>query len=94
MLEREFHPEWSTVKLLKRGILSHHGQMPKYVQNKMLKLFVENQSYNLLVGTNSISEGINTPTKNIFFSKNVTFDKDKLLLKTQLDVLGGLVNTL
>lgn len=90
MLEREFHPEWSTVKLLKRGILSHHGQMPKYVQNKMLKLFVENQSYNLLVGTNSISEGINTPTKNIFFSKNVTFDKDKLLFKNTIGRAGRL----
>lgn len=90
VLEREFHPEWSAVKLLKRGILTHHGQMPKYVQNKMLKLFVENQNYNLLVGTNSISEGINTPTKNIFFAKNCSFDKDKLLFKNTIGRAGRL----
>ena len=35
-LEKEYHPDWSVVKLLKKGVLLHHGQMPKYVQNKMI----------------------------------------------------------
>ena len=90
MLEQEFHPEWSAVKLLKRGILTHHGLMPKYVQNKMLNLFLKDPTYNLLVGTNSISEGINTPTKNIFFAKNCSFKKDKLLYKNTIGRAGRL----
>lgn len=90
MLEQEFHREWSAVKLLKRGILTHHGLMPKYVQNKMLNLFLKDPTYNLLVGTNSISEGINTPTKNIFFAKNCSFKKDKLLYKNTIGRAGRL----
>ena len=31
-LEREYHPSWSVIKLLKKGILVHHGQMPKYIE--------------------------------------------------------------
>lgn len=66
LLETDIHPDWSVVKLLKAGILTHHGQMPKYVQNRMLNLFNESENYNILFGTNSISEGINTVTKNLF----------------------------
>ena len=65
-LENEYHPDWSVVKLLKKGILVHHGQMPKYIQNKMINLFNNSDDFSLLIGTNSISEGINTPTKNMF----------------------------
>ena len=79
-LEKEYHPDWSVVKLLKKGVLLHHGQMPKYVQNKMINLFVGNNDFKLLVGTNSISEGINTPTKNIFIHP----DCKKILEKTFL----------
>lgn len=44
-------------KITWKGVLTHHGQMPKYVQNKMINLFNSDNNYNLLLGTNSISEG-------------------------------------
>lgn len=90
-LENEYHPEWSVVKLLKKGILVHHGQMPKYIQNKAIKLFNDNNNYNLLLGTKSISEGINTPCKNLFIDMSCNKSKMKgLLLKNTIGRAGRL----
>lgn len=90
LLETDIHPDWSVVKLLKAGILTHHGQMPKYVQNKMINIFNENNEYNILFGTNSISEGINTVTKNLFIHPNYGKIKDILLLKNTIGRAGRL----
>lgn len=90
LLETDIHPDWSVVKLLKAGILTHHGQMPKYVQNKMINIFNENDEYNILFGTNSISEGINTVTKNLFIHPNYGKIKDILLLKNTIGRAGRL----
>lgn len=90
MLENEYHPDWSVIQLMKKGILTHHGMMPKYVQNHMIDLFLKTDDYNLLIGTNSISEGINTPTKNLFFDKECTFKKEKLLYKNTIGRAGRL----
>ncbi len=90
-LEREYHPEWSVIKLLKKGILVHHGQMPKYIQNKMMNLFISNKNYNLLLGTQSISEGINTPCKNMFIHMSCKAKKMQgLLLKNTIGRAGRL----
>lgn len=90
MLEKEIHPDWSVVKLLKLGILTHHGQMPKFVQNRMINLFNENEEYNILFGTNSISEGINTVTKNLFIHPEYNNLSDVLLLKNTIGRAGRL----
>lgn len=90
LLETDIHPDWSVVKLLKMGILTHHGQMPKYVQNRMINLFNESQEYNILFGTNSISEGINTVTKNMFIHPEYNNLKDILLLKNTIGRAGRL----
>lgn len=90
-LEREYHPEWSVIKLLKKGILVHHGQMPKYIQNKMMNLFVDDKNFNLLLGTKSISEGINTPCKNMFIHMSCKTEKMQgLLLKNTIGRAGRL----
>lgn len=89
-LESEIHPDWCVVKLLKAGILTHHGQMPKYVQNKMINLFNESKDYNLLLGTNSISEGINTSTKNLFIHPDYSNFQNTLLLKNTIGRAGRL----
>lgn len=90
-LEREYHPSWSVIKLLKKGILVHHGQMPKYIQNKMMNLFISNKNYNLLLGTQSISEGINTPCKNMFIHMSCKTKKMQgLLLKNTIGRAGRL----
>lgn len=90
LLETDIHPDWSVVKLLKAGILTHHGQMPKYVQNRMINLFNESENYNILFGTNSISEGINTVTKNLFIHPEYNNLKDILLLKNTIGRAGRL----
>ncbi len=90
LLETEIHPDWSVVKLLKAGILTHHGQMPKYVQNRMINLFNEDGNYKILFGTNSISEGINTVTKNLFIHPEYNNRKDILLLKNTIGRAGRL----
>lgn len=90
LLETDIHPDWSVVKLLKMGILTHHGQMPKYVQNRMINLFNESQEYNILFGTNSISEGINTVTKNMFIHPEYNNRNDILLLKNTIGRAGRL----
>lgn len=90
LLETEIHPDWSVVKLLKAGILTHHGQMPKYVQNRMINLFNESEEYKVLFGTNSISEGINTVTKNLFIHPEYTNMRDILLLKNTVGRAGRL----
>lgn len=88
-LKQDIHPEWIVAKLLERGILVHHGQMPKYIQNRMINLFNHDKKYNLLLGTNSISEGINTVTKNLFIHPENTVS-DKLLLKNTIGRAGRL----
>ena len=88
-LKQDIHPEWVVAKFLERGILVHHGQMPKYIQNKMINLFNHDERYNILLGTNSISEGINTVTKNLFIHPENTVN-DKLLLKNTIGRAGRL----
>ena len=88
-LKQEIHPEWIVAKLLEQGILVHHGQMPKYIQNRMINLFNHDKKYNILLGTNSISEGINTVTKNLFIHPENTVS-DKLLLKNTIGRAGRL----
>ena len=86
----DFHPEWSVCKYLKKGVLVHHGQMPKYLQNKMLNLFLDKNLCNLIIGTNSISEGINTPTRNIFIYPKCQIEKHKMVVKNTIGRAGRL----
>lgn len=88
----DFHKDWSVAKLLSKGILTHNGVMPKYLQNKMLWLFNSEESkYKLLVGTNSISEGINTPTKNLFIHpSNDDTNESLFIIKNTIGRAGRL----
>lgn len=90
LLEADIHPDWSVIKLLKAGILTHHGQMPKFVQNRMINLFNQSNNYNILMGTNSISEGINTVTKNMFIHPECSNLDNALLLKNTVGRAGRL----
>lgn len=88
-LKQDIHPEWVVAKLLEQGILVYHGQMPKYIQNRMINLFNHDKKYTILLGTNSISEGINTVTKNLFIHPENAVS-DKLLLKNTIGRAGRL----
>lgn len=68
-LEKMVSPDWYVVSLLKRGIGIHHGKTPMY-----LRKFYENE-YNknnikVLLCTNTLMEGINTPTNSLIVVDN------------------------
>lgn len=68
-LEKMVSPDWYVVSLLKRGIGIHHGKTPMY-----LRKFYENE-YNknnikILLCTNTLMEGINTPTNSLIVVDN------------------------
>lgn len=63
-LEKIIHKSWYVIDLLKRGIGIHHGKTPMF-----LRKFYENE-YNsgrirTLLCTNTLMEGINTPTESL-----------------------------
>ena len=63
-LEKSVSSDWYVISLLKRGIGIHHGKTPMY-----LRKFYENE-YNknnikVLLCTNTLMEGINTPTNSL-----------------------------
>ncbi len=92
-INNNFHEDWIVSKYLKKSILVHHGKIPKYLQRKILNLFNNNDNFNLLIGTNSISEGINTPAKNIFIDPEYKFKSEnskKMLIKNTIGRAGRL----
>lgn len=66
-VEEDFHPEWLPIQALKSGIGIHYGPMPKFIQKKVIDLF-KTKAINNILATNSIIEGVNTPTKNIYIA--------------------------
>lgn len=66
-VEEDFHPEWLPIQALKSGIGIHYGPMPKFIQKKVIDLF-KTRAINNILATNSIIEGVNTPTKNIYIA--------------------------
>lgn len=68
-LENSVSKEWYVIALLKRGIGIHHGKTPMF-----LRKFYENE-YNenrikILLCTNTLMEGINTPTDSLIVVDN------------------------
>lgn len=68
-LEENIGKEWYVIDLLKRGIGIHHGKTPMY-----LRKFYENE-YNkkkikILLCTDTLMEGINTPTESLIIVDN------------------------
>lgn len=90
-VEEDFHPDWLPIQALKAGIGIHYGPMPKFVQKKVIDLFKSNQLKNVLA-TNSIIEGVNTPTKNIYIysCRNILGDKNLVKYKNLIGRAGRL----
>lgn len=90
-VEEDFHPDWLPIQALKSGIGIHYGPMPKFVQKKVIDLFKSNQLKNVLA-TNSIIEGVNTPTKNIYIysSRNILGGKNLVKYKNLIGRAGRL----
>lgn len=56
--------DWIVTKALKAGIGVHHGLIPKYIQNEIIKLF-NNGVLKVIIATTTITEGVNTCAKNM-----------------------------
>lgn len=55
---------WVVTKALKKGVGVHHGLVPKYIQNEIIRLFNEG-ILKVLIVTTTITEGVNTTAKNM-----------------------------
>ena len=63
-LEKIVSPDWYVVSLLKRGIGIHHGKTPMYLR-KFYENEYNNNNIKILLCTNTLMEGINTPTNSL-----------------------------
>lgn len=90
-VEEDFHPDWLPIFAIKSGIGIHYGPMPKFIQRKVIDLFNNTILKNLL-STNSIIEGVNTPTKNIYIttSRDILGDKNLVKYKNLIGRAGRL----
>lgn len=70
-LENRFGKDWIVAKALRKGIGIHHGMVPKYIQNEIIRLFNRNK-LKFITSTTTITEGVNTIAKNM-----VVFDDKK-----------------
>jgi len=61
---------WTLIKCLEFGIGIHHGKMPKYIQNEILRQFNRPDGLNYLFCTSTIIEGVNTVAKNVVMLSN------------------------
>lgn len=63
-LEQYFPTEWEVIQALKRGIGIHHGNVPRAIQQFMVRAFEEGR-IKILVCTSTIIEGVNTVAENV-----------------------------
>ncbi|WP_144426166.1 DEAD/DEAH box helicase [Methylobacterium sp. ARG-1] len=63
-LEQEFPSEWIVTQALKKGIGIHHGNVPRSIQQYMVRAF-EQRLIRFLVCTSTIIEGVNTIAENV-----------------------------
>lgn len=65
---------WVVSRALRKGIGVHHGLVPKYIQNEIIKLFNLHVLHTLIC-TTTITEGVNTTAKNIIILSHKKGDK-------------------
>lgn len=63
-LEQYYPSEWEVIQALKRGIGIHHGNVPRAIQQYMVRAFEEHR-IKFLVCTSTIIEGVNTVAENV-----------------------------
>ncbi len=90
-LRDTFTEDWLVNKAIEKGLLIHNGQIPKFMQEYAIRLF-ENDS-NVLIGTTSIADGINTKAKNVIIkidnkSNSEWFKKEKILIRNVIGRAG------
>lgn len=61
---KEYHPDWSFIKALRKGIGLHHGHIPRALAQYVVRQF-NDEVLRFLVCTSTLIEGVNTKAKNI-----------------------------
>lgn len=64
-----YHPEWSLVSAMRRGVGLHHGRVPRALAQFMVANF-DDSKLRFLVCTSSLIEGVNTAAKNVIVYEN------------------------
>lgn len=63
-VSKHYHPEWNVAKALSLGIGIHHGQVPRALQQYIVKLFNEGVIKRIIC-TSTMIEGVNTSAENV-----------------------------
>lgn len=73
-LAEAFHPDWTLVKGMRRGIGLHHGRLPRSLSQWSVRLFNQ-EALQLLICTSSLIEGVNTSARNVIIYNNKVANK-------------------
>lgn len=65
----EIHEDWCVIKAMERGYLIHNGQIPMGTRMLQLDYYESARTYNKLLCTSTLLEGVNTTAKNIIITK-------------------------
>jgi len=65
----EIHEDWCLIKAIERGYLIHNGQIPMGIRMFQLDFFESSSTFNRLLCTSTLLEGVNTTAKNIVITK-------------------------
>lgn len=68
-IAENYHPDWTLVKGLRKGIGMHHGKIPRAIAHLCVKNFNE-EKIQFLVCTSTLIEGVNTKAKNVIIFDN------------------------
>ena len=68
-IAENYHPDWTLVQGLRKGIGMHHGKIPRAIAHLCVKNFNE-EKIQFLVCTSTLIEGVNTKAKNVIIFDN------------------------
>lgn len=71
--KEEIHDDWCVVKALERGYLIHNGQIPIGTRLFQMDYYENSSTYNRMLCTSTLLEGVNTTAKNIIITKPSRF---------------------
>lgn len=66
----EIHDDWCVIKAMERGYLIHNGQIPMGTRMLQLDYYETAGTFNKLLCTSTLLEGVNTTAKNIIITKS------------------------
>lgn len=60
------HPDYNLIKLIKNGVLFHHGGMPDIVRIYVEHIYSKFLQFKYIITTSTLLEGVNIPAEKIF----------------------------